>query len=219
MRRGALSRTPRGNPHKWKELSGKYLCVCCLWHFVCSCPWRSTAPVPRGLSPRGGAHIPVAGQLDKRTMVCCILLIWPAIRSIEIEVHTHIWWPLDGAMDHRPEEGCVRMGIFFLPLSTRACFCPNSPNNLEYVLAVSKNLAHPLHPVYDDGKGCLWKCRKWDFQDFACCCFCCWFNPLSQRGPKSDRKPIPDKPRNQEHLANHGLQQRMQFNAISESNS
>ena len=24
---------------------------------------------------------------------------------------------------------------------------------LEYLLAVSKNLAHPLHPVYDDGKG------------------------------------------------------------------
>ena len=24
---------------------------------------------------------------------------------------------------------------------------------MEYLLAVSKNLAHPLHPVYDDGKG------------------------------------------------------------------
>ena len=32
-----------------------------------------------------------------------------------------------------------------------------SPNNLEYLLAVSKNLAHPLHPVYDDGKGGGWK--------------------------------------------------------------
>ena len=37
-------------------------------------------------------------------------------------------------------------------------FAPTSPNNLEYLLAVSKNLAHPLHPVvYDDGKGGGWK--------------------------------------------------------------
>ena len=35
---------------------------------------------------------------------------------------------------------------------------PPSPNNLEYLLTVSKNLAHPLHPVYDDGKG---GGRKW----------------------------------------------------------
>ena len=36
-------------------------------------------------------------------------------------------------------------------------FAPTSPNNLEYLLAVSINLAHPLHPVYDDGKGDDWK--------------------------------------------------------------
>ena len=36
-------------------------------------------------------------------------------------------------------------------------FAPTSPNNLEYLLAVSKNLAHPLHPVHDDGKGGGWK--------------------------------------------------------------
>ena len=48
-------------------------------------------------------------------------------------------------------------GIFFLPFPTRACLCPPSPNNLEYLLAVSKNLAHPLHPVYDDGNGGGWK--------------------------------------------------------------
>ena len=36
-------------------------------------------------------------------------------------------------------------------------FAPTSPNNLEYLLAVSKNLAHPLHPVYDNGKGGGWK--------------------------------------------------------------
>ena len=34
---------------------------------------------------------------------------------------------------------------------------PPSPNNLEYLLAVSKNLAHPWHPVYADGKGGGWK--------------------------------------------------------------
>jgi hypothetical protein len=36
-------------------------------------------------------------------------------------------------------------------------FAATSPNNLEYLLAVSKNLAHPLHPVHDDGKGGGWK--------------------------------------------------------------
>ena len=36
-------------------------------------------------------------------------------------------------------------------------FAPTSPNNLEYLLAVSKNLAHPLHPVCDDGRGGGWK--------------------------------------------------------------
>ena len=36
-------------------------------------------------------------------------------------------------------------------------FAPTSPNNLEYLLTVSKNLAHPSHPVHDDGKGGGWK--------------------------------------------------------------
>ena len=36
-------------------------------------------------------------------------------------------------------------------------FAPPSPHNLEYLLTVSKNLAHPLHPVYDNGKGGGWK--------------------------------------------------------------
>ena len=36
-------------------------------------------------------------------------------------------------------------------------FASTSPNNLEYFLAVSKYLAHPLHPVYDDSKGGGWK--------------------------------------------------------------
>ena len=36
-------------------------------------------------------------------------------------------------------------------------FAPPSPNNLENLLAVCKNLALPLHPVYDDGNGGGWK--------------------------------------------------------------
>ena len=53
----------------------------------------------------------------------------------------------------------MRRASFFLPFPTRACFCPPapSPNNLECLLAVSKNLAHLLHPVDDDGKGGGWK--------------------------------------------------------------
>ena len=44
--------------------------------------------------------------------------------------------------------------------------CPRGikkPTNLEYLLAVSKNLAHPLHPVYDDSKGGGWKWWEWHF--------------------------------------------------------
>ena len=35
-------------------------------------------------------------------------------------------------------------------------FAPASPNYLDHLLAVSKNLAHPLHPAYDNGKGGGW---------------------------------------------------------------
>ena len=51
----------------------------------------------------------------------------------------------------------ARRASFSLPFPARACFCPPSPNNLEYLVAVSKNPAHPLHPIYDDGKGGGWK--------------------------------------------------------------
>ena len=34
---------------------------------------------------------------------------------------------------------------------------PTSPNNLEYLLTVSQNWAHPLHPIYDNGTGGGWK--------------------------------------------------------------
>ena len=49
-------------------------------------------------------------------------------------------------------------GIFFFYHSPLVpVFAPTSPNNLEYLIAVSKTLAHPLHPAYDDGKGGGWK--------------------------------------------------------------
>ena len=48
--------------------------------------------------------------------------------------------------------------LFFYHSPPVPVFAPTSPNNLESLLAVSKNLAHPVHPVYDDGKGggCKW---------------------------------------------------------------
>ena len=51
----------------------------------------------------------------------------------------------------------ARRASFFDHSPPVPVFAPTSPNNLEYLLAVSKNLAHPLHPVYDDGKGGGWK--------------------------------------------------------------
>ena len=55
----------------------------------------------------------------------------------------------------------ARAGHLFLTILHPCLFLPPppppSPNNLEYFLAVSKNLAHPLHPIYDDGKGGGWK--------------------------------------------------------------
>ena len=45
-------------------------------------------------------------------------------------------------------------GHLFLTMPHPCLFLPPpSPNNLEYLLAMSKNLAHPLHPVSDNGKG------------------------------------------------------------------
>ena len=46
----------------------------------------------------------------------------------------------------------TRQASFFDHSPPVPVFAPTSPNNLGYLLAVSKNLAHPLHPVYDDGK-------------------------------------------------------------------
>ena len=52
----------------------------------------------------------------------------------------------------------ARAGHFFFYHSPPVpVLAPTSPNNLEYLLAVSMNLAHPLHPAYDDGKGGGWK--------------------------------------------------------------
>ena len=49
--------------------------------------------------------------------------------------------------------GCVRAS-FFDPSPPVHVF---APPHVEYLLAVSKNMAHPLHQVYDDGKGGGWK--------------------------------------------------------------
>ena len=53
--------------------------------------------------------------------------------------------------------GSARRASFFYHSPPVPVPPPPSPNNLEYPLAVSQNLAHPLHPVYDDGKGGGWK--------------------------------------------------------------
>ena len=49
----------------------------------------------------------------------------------------------------------MRRASFFDHSPLVPVFAPTSPHNLEYLLAVSKNLAHPLHAVYDDGKGAV----------------------------------------------------------------
>ena len=51
----------------------------------------------------------------------------------------------------------ARRASFFDHSPLLPVFAPASPYNLEYLLAVSQNLAHPLHPVHDDGKGGGWK--------------------------------------------------------------
>ena len=51
----------------------------------------------------------------------------------------------------------ARRASFFDHSPPVPVFAPTSPNDLEYLLAVSKNLAHPLHPVYDNDKGGGWK--------------------------------------------------------------
>ena len=51
----------------------------------------------------------------------------------------------------------ARRASFFDHSPPVPVFAPTSPNNLEYLLAVSKNLAHPLHPLYDNGKSGGWK--------------------------------------------------------------
>ena len=58
-----------------------------------------------------------------------------------------------GALARRAHAG----HLFFYHSPPVPVFAPTSPNNLDYLLAVSKNLAHPLHPVYDNGKGGGWK--------------------------------------------------------------
>ena len=67
---------------------------------------------------------------------------------------------LGGALARRAHAGHV---FFFYHSPLMPVFAPTSTNNLEYRLAVSKNLAPALHPVYDDGKGGGWKWWEWHF--------------------------------------------------------
>ena len=63
--------------------------------------------------------------------------------------HMRLWGSVSAPGAHQAS--------FFYHSPPVPVFAPTSPNNLEYLLAVSKNLAHLLHPVYDDGKGGGWK--------------------------------------------------------------
>ena len=58
-----------------------------------------------------------------------------------------------------PHGGSIStLGFFFFYHSPPVpVFASTSPNTLEYLLAVSKDLAHPFHPIYDNGKGGGWK--------------------------------------------------------------
>ena len=61
-----------------------------------------------------------------------------------------------------PQRGSVsapgtRRASFFDHSPPVPVFAPTSPNILQYLLAVSNNLAHSLHPVSDNGKGGGWK--------------------------------------------------------------
>ena len=62
-------------------------------------------------------------------------------------------------MDHGESNSTpgARRASFFDHYPSVPVFAPTSPNNLEYFLAVSTNLAHALHPVHDNGKGGGWK--------------------------------------------------------------
>ena len=66
-------------------------------------------------------------------------------------------WGPNGSSERSGGGGLARRAAFFDHYPPVTVFAPTSPNNLEYLLAVSKNLAHPLHPVHDDGKGGGWK--------------------------------------------------------------
>ena len=65
------------------------------------------------------------------------------------------WWP---DFSSRLNGGALaRRASFFDHSPPLPAFAPTSPNKLEYLLTVSKNLARPLHPVYDNDKGGGWK--------------------------------------------------------------
>ena len=57
----------------------------------------------------------------------------------------------DQCPGHTPGAHCA--SFFFFTIPHPCLLLPPSPNNLENLLAVSRNVAHPLPPVYDEQRG------------------------------------------------------------------
>ena len=80
--------------------------------------------------------------------------------AIKASFKKHFQWSVGGRMVHKGgsiSAPGARLASFFDYSPPVPVFAPPSANNLKNLLAVSKNLAHPLHPAYDDGKGGGWK--------------------------------------------------------------
>ena len=132
-------------------------------------------PLPSSPSPRNSAGLMTAGAMQPvlrgplmshaaQGPTRCVFVRLCSL--IACPRGNRLWWataPATPALGGSISARGARRASFFLPFPTRACFCPPSPNNLENLLAVSRILAHLLHPVYDDGKGGGWKWWGWHF--------------------------------------------------------
>ena len=107
-----------------------------------------------------GTQCRIFCSISSGNRVFCLLQasgfgIWLLLRHCATDT-ANIW-----ALPHSPRGSIsapsTRRASFFDHSPPVPVFASTSPNNLEYLLTVSKNLAHPLHPVHDDGKGGSWK--------------------------------------------------------------
>ena len=114
-------------------------------------------------------------ELNERRPICRLLhiplpytAIFSAIiyRPIDefffLKIETYLGFPHDSNYRATKRKVCLEgafthRATFFYHYPPVLFFVPTSPNNLEYLLVVSKNLAHPLHPVHDEGKGGGWR--------------------------------------------------------------